>query len=153
MGNVVGNFFLAGCACYTHLMKLRHIPAAYRVTVKGLVRDKSERLLFVRERGGAWDLPGGGLEHGEEIFNALRREFREELRAEIEILPAAPVIIPTWHSKFDDPVLIIAFEVMFLSEPQTSEEVEEFAYLHLDNIARDQLDSTLTDKLKLLHLR
>lgn len=134
-------------------MKLKNIPAAYRVTVKGLVRDEAGRLLFVRERGDSWDLPGGGLEHGEALHETLRREFREELRADIEILPAAPVIIPTWHSKFDNPVLIIAFEVMFLSEPQTSEEVEEFAYLHLDNIARDQLDSTLTDKLKLLHLR
>lgn len=43
-------------------MRLRHIPATYRVTVKGLARDGQGRLLFVRERGDTWDLPGGGLE-------------------------------------------------------------------------------------------
>ena len=48
-------------------MRLKDIPAAYRVTVKGLARDGQGRLLFVRERGDTWDLPGGGLEHGEEI--------------------------------------------------------------------------------------
>lgn len=128
-------------------MKLKYIPAAYRVTVKGLVRDKSERLLFVRERGGAWDLPGGGLEHGEEIFNALRREFREELRAEIDITAAPPIIIPTWHQKFDDPVLVVAYEVKLRNEPQMSSEVDEYAYMHPSDIPQEQLDSTLVDKL------
>mgnify|MGYP000968010150 CR=1 FL=1 len=128
-------------------MRLKYIPAAYRVTVKGLVRDNTGRLLFVRERDGVWDFPGGGLEHGEGLEEALRREFREEVQAEIEILPTAPVIIPTWHSKFDDPVLIIAFEVTLLGKPRVSEEVEELAYLHPQDIAPNQLDSTLIGKL------
>lgn len=67
-------------------MKLKDVKAAYRVTVKGLVRDGAERLLFVRERGETWDLPDGGLEHDESLHEALKREFREELGAEIEIL-------------------------------------------------------------------
>ena len=124
---------------------MKDIPCAYRVTVKGLIRDETGRLLFVRERGDTWDLPGGGLEHGEEIFEALRREFREELQVEIEILPREPVIIPTWHQKFDDPVLVIAYEVKLQNEPQTSSEVDEYAYLHPSDIPQDQLDSTLLD--------
>lgn len=126
---------------------MKDIPCAYRVTVKGLVRDKTGRLLFVRERGGAWDLPGGGLEHGEEIFNALRREFREELRAEIDITVAPPIIIPTWHQKFDDPVLVVAYDVKLRNEPQMSSEVDEYAYMHPSDIPQEQLDSTLVDKL------
>lgn len=133
--------------CYNFYMKLKNIPAAYRVTVKGLVRDNTRRLLFVRERGDIWDLPGGGLEHGEGLEESLRREFREEVQVEIEILPTAPIIIPTWHSKFDDPVIIIAFEVILLGEPQAGEEVEELAYLHPQDITPDQLDSTLIGKL------
>lgn len=136
--------------CYNCYMKLKHIPAAYHVTIKGLVRDNAGRLLFVRERGGAWDLPGGGLEHGEGLNEALRREFREEVQSEIEILPTTPVIIPTWHNKFDDPVLIIAFEVTLLGNPRVSEEAEELAYLHPQDIAPNQLDSTLINKLSVL---
>ncbi len=124
-------------------MKLKHIPAAYHVTIKGLVRDNAGRLLFVRERGGA-------LEHGEGLNEALRREFREEVQSEIEILPTTPVIIPTWHNKFDDPVLIIAFEVTLLGNPRVSEEAEELAYLHPQDIAPNQLDSTLINKLSVL---
>lgn len=128
-------------------MHLKDIPAAYRVTVKGLVRDCQGRLLFVRERGDRWDLPGGGLEHGEEIFEALRREFREELRAEIDIADTPPIIIPTWHQKFNDPVLVIAYEVRLRNKPQTSSEVDEYAYMHPSDIPQGQLDSTLVDKL------
>ena len=124
---------------------MKDIPCAYRVTVKGLVHDEAGRLLFVRERGDTWDLPGGGLEHGEEIFEALRREFREELQVEIEILPREPVIIPTWNQKFDDPVLVIAYEVKLQNEPQTGSEVDEYAYLCPSDIPQDQLDSTLLD--------
>lgn len=92
-------------------------------------------------------MPGGGLEYGEEIFNALRREFREELQAEIEILPHEPVIIPTWHQKFDDPVLVVAYEVKLRNEPQMSSEVDEYAYMHPSDIPQEQPDSTLVDKL------
>lgn len=133
-------------------MKLKDIKAAYRVTVKGLVRDEAGRLLFVRERGDTWDLPGGGLEHGEKLDEALRREFREELGVEIEILTDAPIIIPTWHEKFDDPVLIIAYEVRLMGEPRTTEEAEEFAYFDQASLSSQALDSTLVDKLSPLFL-
>ena len=55
--------------------RLKNIKSAYRVVVKGLVRDFSGKLLFVQERSDSWDLPGGGLEHGEDVTEALKREF------------------------------------------------------------------------------
>ena len=45
--------------CYNYDMKLKHILAAYRVTVKGLVCDSSGKLLFVQERSDSWGLSGG----------------------------------------------------------------------------------------------
>lgn len=124
-------------------MKLKDVKAAYRVTVKGLVRDGAERLLFVRERGETWDLPGGGLEHDESLHEALKREFREELGAEIEILADEPLIIPTWNDKFDDPVLIIAYKVKLLTDPRAAEEAEQFAYFHSKEITTEGFDSAL----------
>ncbi len=75
---------------------------------------------------GLWDLPGGGLEHSESIEAAFRREFREELAAEIAINSQRPVVIPTWNTKFNDPVLIIIYNVTVLSELQTTDKVSEY---------------------------
>ena len=54
-------------------MTLKDIKAAYRVVVKGIVRDDDGKVLFVQERSDSWDLPGGGLEHGEDLLDALNR--------------------------------------------------------------------------------
>lgn len=124
--------------------ELKHIRAAYRASVKGLIYDDNGKLLFVRERSNTWDLPGGGLEHGEGIAEALRRECREELGAEIEIASAAPIIIPTWSKKFDTPVLIIAYQVRLVSPPTTTTDVSELRYIGADELGQVELDSTLS---------
>lgn len=132
-------------------MKLKDIPAAYRVAIKGLVYDEVERLLFVRERGDAWDLPGGGLEHGGDALEALKREFLEELKVTIEIQQQDPLIVPTWNAKFDDPVLIIAYRVRLLSEPKPTKDVQELRYLGEQEAKLLPLDSTLTGVISRLY--
>jgi len=126
---------------------LKNIKSAYRVAVKGLVRDQSGKLLFVQERSDSWDLPGGGLEHGENIVDALTREFREELGVDITIDSDRPRIIPTWNTKFDDPVLIIIYEVTLLTTPCLTDEVSNFNYFDIHEIKQEKLDSTLIGKL------
>ena len=85
-------------------MLLKDNKAAYRVVIKGIIADSENRILFVRERSDTWDLPGGGLEHGEEVKRALEREFQEELGVSVAIESNEAIIIPTWNTKFDDPV-------------------------------------------------
>ena len=125
------------------MSELKTIRAAYRVSVKGLIYDDG-KLLFVRERSDTWDLPGGGLEHGEGMAEGLRRECREELGAEIEITDAAPIIIPTWSKKFDTPVLIIAYHVRLASPPTTTTDVSELRYIGAGELGQVELDSTLS---------
>lgn len=62
---------------------------------------KEGRILMVRRAKepnmGKWSIPGGVMEIGETIFNAARREVREECSIEIEIervLDAAENIVP-----------------------------------------------------------
>ncbi len=46
----------------------------YRVSIKALVLDeKRTKFLLVQEKDGRWELPGGGLDHGEKIHEALKR--------------------------------------------------------------------------------
>lgn len=58
-----------------------------RVTLKAVILDDKGRVLVVKERGRDWwDIPGGGIEHGETVRDALARELFEEvsLRGEFE---------------------------------------------------------------------
>ena len=53
----------------------------------GVVKDAQGRILICRRKGaleGLWEFPGGKIEEGETPFEAIIREIREELSAEIE---------------------------------------------------------------------
>lgn len=55
-------------------------------TVGALILDEAGRGLFVRTHKwrGAWGVPGGKIERGETMQDALRRELREETGLEIQ---------------------------------------------------------------------
>ena len=54
-----------------------------------ILNDNNEILLLQRNKApeaGNWSVPGGAVEFGETMENALKRELREELGIEIEII-------------------------------------------------------------------
>ncbi len=52
----------------------------YRLSLKGLVMNEHGEVLVVKEEGRTyWDLPGGGMDHDEDIKSALAREMKEEV--------------------------------------------------------------------------
>ncbi|HEX6416632.1 MAG TPA: NUDIX hydrolase [Candidatus Saccharimonadales bacterium] len=52
----------------------------YRISLKCLIRNAAGEVLVVKETGRDWwDLPGGGMDHGEDIRTALARETFEEV--------------------------------------------------------------------------
>ena len=52
----------------------------FRVSIKCLIRNEQGDVLVVKESGRAyWDLPGGGMDHGEVIKQAIARELYEEV--------------------------------------------------------------------------
>jgi nucleoside triphosphatase len=83
------------------------MPARTRLIVVAVVTDDDGGVLLCRmspDRGvfpGQWALPGGGVEPGERIEAALRREVREELG--IELRAALPLL-------FKDDVLEKTYE-------------------------------------------
>lgn len=59
------------------------IDYLYRISVKCLVRNEKGEVLVVKETGrDYWDLPGGGMDHGENLQSAIAREMREEVSLE-----------------------------------------------------------------------
>lgn len=66
-----------------------------RVIVCPVIQNNGEYLLckMASDRGvfpGQWALPGGGMEPGETMETALRREIREELGEELNITDVKP---------------------------------------------------------------
>lgn len=52
----------------------------YRISLKCFIQNPQGEVLTVREVGrNHWDLPGGGMDHGEAIKAAIARELREEV--------------------------------------------------------------------------
>jgi 8-oxo-dGTP diphosphatase len=66
----------------------REYPEAPIVGVGGVIFDGSSVLLAKRGQEpakGTWSLPGGAVELGEKVIDALKREIREEISIEIEV--------------------------------------------------------------------
>ncbi len=70
--------------------KLSELDAAssspiFRIGVFALIFDEGRILLGHRRDIDWWNLPGGGMEAGETVDEALRREVREETGLEVEV--------------------------------------------------------------------
>lgn len=72
-----------GVVNYEHIK--RKTDYLFRVSIKGLVRRDDGFVLVVKEAGRTWwDLPGGGMDHGETTKTAIARELGEEVSLEGE---------------------------------------------------------------------
>lgn len=72
-------------------MQLEIPNAFYRVSVKGLIFDKSrKKFAVVLEDNGWWELPGGGLDWGENLEACLKREIYEEMGLTVVEVASSP---------------------------------------------------------------
>jgi len=95
-----------------------------RLRVSGLVL-RGEEILMINHKGlyphDFWAPPGGGVEFGESAINALKREFKEECRCEIEGAEfrfACELVKPPLHA------IELFFEVKLLGTPRLGHDPE-----------------------------
>jgi len=88
---------------------------------------------------GVYTLPGGVVEAGEPLIEALRREVREETSLEIEPLALAgyrEVIARNADAQVERHFVILPFACRWLSgEPVLNEELDDFRWLEPAGIA------------------
>ena len=70
----------------------------YRISVKALVLNDENKFLLVKEDNGLWELPGGGLDFGEDPRKGLEREISEEMGLKVTYVSDEPVNFITWKS-------------------------------------------------------
>ncbi len=90
----------------------------------GVLSDARGRVLLMQRKPGAhlaglWEFPGGKLEHGESVEQALRRELREELG--IEARTFEPLISLPWRYPEKTVRLHVLRVIDWIGEPQPRE--------------------------------
>jgi 8-oxo-dGTP diphosphatase len=55
------------------------------VSVGGLIENSEGKILMVKSPDRGWEIPGGQVEEGESLTDALKREIKEETGIEIEV--------------------------------------------------------------------
>lgn len=105
----------------------------FQVSIKALITDDNGRLLLIKETtekwGEWWDLPGGRIEHGENILDTLTRECREELGIEVKLVDHEPFVAVSAQHRSGDWFIMLAYRVKPLStEFSVTDEASEYAY-------------------------
>lgn len=120
--------------------------------VRALVVDKDRRVFLVRHsyvRG--WHLPGGGVEPGETVIDALIRELREEANIE----PTAP---PRLHNIFfngrisrrDHVAVFVVADFRQIAAPAPDREIIAHGFFALDQLPNDTTASTRARIIEIL---
>lgn len=103
------------------------------VGVAGVVVDDAGRALAVRRRSPQrWELPGGALEQGERIVDALRREVREETGLEIEPIRLSGV----YQNMALGPVAMVFLCRRTGGTERDSDETSEWRWISADEAAQ-----------------
>ncbi|WP_394613790.1 NUDIX domain-containing protein [Lentzea sp. JNUCC 0626] len=104
------------------------------ITVVGLVHVEAGRLLVVRSRNKkAFYLPGGKIEPGESLVDAVRREVREELGVEIdEPSQLERYVAPAYGEGEGAMVDMTCFTAALRGTPQPTGEIAELTYVTRD---------------------
>jgi 8-oxo-dGTP diphosphatase len=125
------------------------IPAVAAI----ILRDREVLLV---KRGaepalGKWSVPGGSVEIGETLEEALKREVREETGLEIQVGTLAGVCDLIVRREVEirfHYVLIDYFATVVSGEPVAATDVSECRWVPLDQIGRYDVTASLLDRLR-----
>jgi 8-oxo-dGTP pyrophosphatase MutT (NUDIX family) len=121
--------------------------------VRGMIIDASGRVFLVKHsyvRG--WHLPGGGVEVGETIFDALERELAEEANVELTDQPSLyGMYLHGRVSLRDHIVLFVIRGFRQASAPQPNREIVDHGFFSPDALPDETTRGTRQRIAEVLH--
>lgn len=133
---------------------------ATRLIAVGLVWNQKGELLFCRmppDRGvfpGQWGFPGGGIEPGEQMADALRRELREELGIEVDHIRPAFFKDGVFEKLLQDGerrsmyLIFLVFHCLAASDQiRLNAEFSEYRWVRQDDLASLELNDVTRDTI------
>lgn len=132
-----------------------------KIGVGAVVFRGDEVLLIKRGKPpfkGAWSIPGGGLEYGERVTDAVLREVREETGMEVALTGLLGVFdgVPSSQPDFTRHVVMIDYVAEWVSgEPVAADDAEEAEFVSvetaLERLSWDETRQALQKALKIRH--
>ena len=111
------------------------------VAVGGIVENEQGHVLLVKTQHGGWVFPGGQVEVGENLMDALIREIKEESGIDVIVTNLIGVYSNTGVYKWHDGVTDVPTKVMldFMCKPVggelcTSEETSEVLWFEKNKV-------------------
>jgi len=121
------------------------------VAIAVIINAEKEVLLALRQthqhQGGLWEFPGGKVEEGESVFDALRREIKEELA--VTILTAKP-LIKIAHDYNDKSVLLDVWTVEEFTGQAQGCEGQRFRWCRIIDLVDDDFPAANSSIIKAL---
>jgi 8-oxo-dGTP pyrophosphatase MutT (NUDIX family) len=138
------------------------VDCLYRVAVKAVIVQNGKILLVRDEPGDKWGFPGGGVDYGESIESALKRELTEELgihdESSMDIVTNMPSIL-IGHIKDGIPRCNLHYKVEVMEpiqmvDSQNERDVVEIMWVPISDMELCEFDSaagTKEDIQNLIH--
>ena len=125
-------------------------------SVTAIVRDGAGDLLMVHKTdNNLWALPGGGVDPGESVTEAILREVLEETGIDVEVVRLSGVYTNPRHvMAYDDGEVRQQFSLCFIANPvggslATSVETSEVVYVSVDRL--EELNVHPSMRLRIEH--
>lgn len=118
----------------------------FRISLKAYIENDRGEVLVVKERGRDWwDLPGGGMEHDENVTDALARELKEEVGYEGKFeMSIIGYYDPTMLVRND----VAQIKLVFKVEPEnfefySAEDGDEVAFMSIKDLKKMKFDERI----------
>jgi len=97
-----------------------------------------------------WLFPGGGVNEGEDLEAACKREVREELNIEIEILKKLSTLETQHTRRPDEKIILYHYLAKRIGEITMGDDVVEYGWFDIDNLPPNCAENvyTIIDSLK-----